>query len=232
VDENRFRRLFKDAIGEAPVPPDLSAGARRALERPVRRTSRTPEFLAAVAAVVLIAATLVFNLVSHRAHPPATAPGSSSVTTPTAIPTAAPLQACTADRLSMAAGRSQGAAGHLFQELNLTNTSAAPCSIDGYPGAQLLSSGGAPVPTRVVDRGGMLANTPPPSSFVLLPGQRAAFQVSWGDVPVGGEACQPASAIEVGPPGEAPNPALELKGLSITICNSGELDATGLAPSA
>jgi len=231
VDENRFRRLFKDAIGEAPVPPDLSAGARRALGRPARPSSRTPELLAAVAAVVLIAGTLVFNLVSHRARPPATAPGSPAVTTPTASPTTAPLHACTADRLSMAAGQSQGAAGHLFQQLILTNTSPGPCSIDGYPDAQLLSSGVAPVPIRVVDRGGMLANTAPPTGFVLLPGRRAVFQVSWGDVPVGGESCQAASAIEVGPPGQAPSPALELKGLSITVCNSGELDTTGLAPS-
>ena len=70
-----------------------------------------------------------------------------------------------------------------------------------------------------------------PVMFLLAPQQKAGFQVSWGTVNVNGETCRNASGIQFGPPGEAASPALTASNLSIMICNSGELDVSGLAPS-
>jgi hypothetical protein len=230
MDERTFQRLFQQAIGEAPVPPDLNVTARRALRRPARRgPSRLMEVLAAVASILLVGAIVGYNLLSHhRSTGSGTAPGSTTITTPTAIPTTV-MPACTAGRLSLAAAGSEGAAGHLFLNLTLANSSAAPCTVSGFPTAQLFAPDGAAVPTRVVDRGGMLSNTPQPATFVLLPAQKATFQVSWGDVPVQDQPCAQASSLEIGPPGEAPSPALRLSNLSIAICNAGELDVSALS---
>ena len=80
MDERRFRALFHSAIGEAPNPPDLQAMARRALSRPIeRRASTLLEVLAAVAAMLIVAAIVGYNLVSHHLSTPAVQP--SPVTT-------------------------------------------------------------------------------------------------------------------------------------------------------
>jgi hypothetical protein len=231
MDERRFRKLFQEALGEAPTPPDLAVTARRTLARPARRGSvRLLEALAAVAAILLVGAIVGFTLMSHRRPTgPAPAPASTVAASPTATATDTPERACAAGQLALAADGTQGAAGHLFLRLTLTNTSAAPCTLDGFATAQLRASDQTPVPTRVVDRGGQLSNTPAPAKFTLLPAGKSTFQVSWGDVPVGDETCRSASELEIGPPGEAPSPNLRLNNLSITICNAGELDASAVS---
>jgi hypothetical protein len=234
MDERRFRGLFHDTVGEAPIPPDLQATARRALRRPVERTpSRLVRALAAMASILLVAAIIGYNLVSHYRPTPAgrsagPSPAASSAPLPSPTPSSTVVQACTANQLTLTPGGTQGAAGHMFAGIKLTNSSALPCTIFGFPTAQLLASDQTQVPTRVVDRGGQLSNTPAPAGFLLSPAHSAEFQVSWGDVPVGNETCRSASTIEIGPPGQAPSATLALTHLSITICNSGELDASAL----
>jgi hypothetical protein len=66
MNERQFRAVFHSAIGEAPMPPDLSARARLALGRPIEdHPSRVLQVLAAAAAVLLIAGIVGFNLLSH-----------------------------------------------------------------------------------------------------------------------------------------------------------------------
>ena len=232
MNERRFRTLFHQAIGEAATPPDLLAASRRALARPPRSNPWRPVEALAVVASILLAATIIgYGLVSHhRTGQPGAAPGPSAAATPAVAPTPTPSpaapQACTADELTLTPGGTQGAAGHMFVSATLTNSGGVACTLLGFPSAQFLSGDGAPIPTRVVGQGGQLSNTPAPALVLLAPGKGAGFQVSWGDVPVGDGPCASAASIQLGPPGQAPSPRLALTNLRITVCKSGELDAS------
>ena len=236
MDESSFRRLFRAAVGEAPVPPDLRFTAARALGRPAtHRFSPWLTGLGAAAALLVVAAVAGYALLAH-AGPGGTAPaGPGPATSPTATPTPAPSPtpagpvACAAGTLSASLAGSQGAAGHRFLAVRLANTGTSACTVDGYPSAQLVSGSGAPLSTRVVDGGGMLSNGAPPAPFTLAPGQAATFQLSWGDVPVNGESCPTAAAAQVGPPGSNPSPALQVP-IGAEVCNSGEVDVSAVAP--
>ena len=237
MNERSFRTLFHDVIGEATIPPDLQITSRRALSRPVRHSaSRLVEALAGVAAIVLFATIVGYTLLgNHRSNQPSLPPVPSAAATPSEAPTATPgptgPQPCTAAQLTLTPGGTQGAAGHIFASITLTNSSVVSCTISGFPSAQFLAADQTPVPTRVVNQGGQLSNTPTPAKFLLSPEQKAGFQLSWGDVPVGNETCRTARSIEIGPPGQAPSPSLTVTDLSITVCNSGELDASALVAS-
>jgi len=233
MNEREFQQLFRDTLGEAQVPPDLRFTARRALGRPVERSTTALKAAAAVATIVLVATIGGYALLGRHVSAPGPA---ASVPTPPVTATSAPAPSpsptgplsCQVTGLALAKGASQGAAGHLFQTLLLTSTGSSPCTMSGYPTAQLVSASQGSLPTRVVDGGGMLGNTPPPSLITLFPGQAASFQVSWGDVQAGAAACETAGGIEVGPPGEAPSPALAVSGLSMNVCNAGELDVSAV----
>jgi hypothetical protein len=135
---------------------------------------------------------------------------------------------CAVSALKLSVVGTDGAAGHIFANLALANSSSTQCILDGFPNAQLINASGANVTTRVVDRGGELASSPAPAKFVLAPTQRASFTVSWGDANVGTEICKSATTIDVGLPGSAPSAHLRVAGLNIQICNSGELDVSAL----
>jgi Protein of unknown function (DUF4232) len=157
---------------------------------------------------------------------PSVGPTPSAAPTPT--PSSAGVKVCTVSALKLSLVGTNGAAGHIFANLALTNVSSASCTLDGFPTAQLFNASGASVTTRVVDRGGELASSPAPGKFVLAPTQMAGFTASWGDANVGTEICKSATTIEVGLPGSAPSAHLRVTGLYIEICNSGELDVSAL----
>jgi hypothetical protein len=161
--------------------------------------------------------------------PPLAMPTPSSSPTPT--PSKTGLIACAASQLELSVVSTQGAAGHIFANLALANSSATPCTLDGFPNAQLFNASGNSVTTRVVDRGGELSSSPAPSEFVLAPTRRASFTASWGDVNVGTEICKSASTIEIGLPGSAVSVHLRVTRLYIQICNAGELDVSALSNS-
>ena len=76
--------------------------------------------------------------------PASTAPSSPSPST-AASPSAggAGAAACPTRSLSVKAGLSQGAAGSIYQVLDLSNISSATCTLYGFPGVSL--AGGSPV---------------------------------------------------------------------------------------
>ena len=76
--------------------------------------------------------------------PASTAPSSPSPST-AASPSAggAGSAACPTRSLSVKAGLSQGAAGSIYQVLDFSNISNAPCTLYGFPGVSL--AGGSPV---------------------------------------------------------------------------------------
>ena len=68
-------------------------------------------------------------------------PGSSSPGNPGAAATGTP--ACATRYLKATVGVAQGAAGSIYQVIDFTNISGAPCTLFGYPGVAL--AGGSPV---------------------------------------------------------------------------------------
>ncbi len=84
----------------------------------------------------------------------------------------------------------------------LRNTSTVTCVLGGYPGLQLLGTGGTALPTSVVRKGSYSFTAQRPTTVSLAPGQATSFEIGYSDVPVGGEtSCPTSSALEVTPPG-------------------------------
>ncbi len=87
--------------------------------------------------------------------PPTSAPSSPAASSPAASspaassaavsgsPSSATTTACPTKYLSAKAGLSQGTAGSIYQVIEFTNISNAPCTLFGYPGVSLAS--GTPV---------------------------------------------------------------------------------------
>jgi Protein of unknown function (DUF4232) len=124
---------------------------------------------------------------------------------------AAPAQAarwprCTPNQLTATVTELGVAAGNAGVEVVLRNTSTESCSLKGYPGLQLLGTGGAALPTTV-DRGpAYVFGTVAPHLVGLAPGQPASFDVGYGDNPVGNppppyqQACRAATQLSIIPP--------------------------------
>jgi hypothetical protein len=126
----------------------------------------------------------------------------------------------------------------MFLTFRLANTGAAPCTIRGFVGMQMLDAAGVALPTRVVRNGGFFANQPPPSGFILRPAgwgapatTAATLQVAYSNVPRPGEtACQEAYQLLVTPPDEFDHLAVAVQGWTLAPCNHGELDVTPMRP--
>lgn len=146
-------------------------------------------------------------------HGPTTTTDANSAAVPT----------CLASQLSIEPHQGGGAAGTISLTVSMRNTSATACTLQGYPGMQLLNSQGATVPTNVV-RGSFTGNAPaaasqPPSLITLAPGFSATFWLQYEDVPVGNETTCPASSkAQITPPNDT---APALVPLNISPCNGG-----------
>ena len=87
-----------------------------------------------------------------------TTPAPSNASVPTSVPTSPPVSApttpsggtggvaagarpCTTAGLHVGTGSTQGAAGTSFTRIVFTNTSGSACTLAGFPGASLVSSG-------------------------------------------------------------------------------------------
>jgi hypothetical protein len=188
----------------------------------VTEVLRSP-FLVNMRAAVL---ALTVILAACSAPTPQAQSSVQPTTTPSATPSQIGVNPCATSQLSLSLVDTQGALGHVFAHLALTNSSSSPCTIDGYPNAQLFNASGQSMSTRVADGGGQLSGLPGPSKFVLASNQKAGFTASWGTVNVGGETCKSATTIEIGLPGSSPTAHLRITGLYTDICNSGELDVS------
>jgi hypothetical protein len=121
----------------------------------------------------------------------------------------------------------QPGAGQRYAELVLTNTSGVTCRVYGYPGMQLVTAGGAHVPTAV-------ERSPGHEELVTLaPGQQASAQLHWTIVPgtAEGSPCEPtASGLIVTPPDETT--ALHTSWPDGPVCQHGQIFATAFQPGA
>ncbi len=162
-------------------------------------------------------------------HPTTTTSGGAVTTTSnsggatTTTANSASVPTCLASQLSIEPHQGGAAAGTIVLSVSMRNASATACTLQGYPGMQLLGAQGTPIPTNVV-RGGFSGSVPAavsqaPSLVTLAPGFTASFWLQYEDVPVGGETSCPSSAkAQITPPNDT-SPALVA--LAISPCNGG-----------
>ena len=143
---------------------------------------------------------------------------SSAASSTTSVP---PGTACDAHVLIIAVAGSEGAAGTNEVTFSLRNTSGSACPLKGYPGAQLLSSTGAQLPTHVVPGGGYPFTNFAVEPVTLAPGQSAYFNAGYSDVPHAGESnCPTATQVAITPPGASDS---DLVTVQFQVCNMGTL---------
>lgn len=163
----------------------------------------------------MIAGTAAGGAIALAGCSAATGPAASQ---PQAAPVCSQVQASATPQ-----GAALGHAGVLF---TLKNTGQAGCRLDGYPGLQLIGSGGRHLPTTVVParHGAYLFAATAPREVTVQPGHAASFDLQYGNSPVGARAagpaagaCPPASSVWVNLPGGAGHPVV--RGLSIAPCD-------------
>ncbi len=160
----------------------------------------------------------------------AVAPGSSSAQ-PVSPPIQLPSAACATSQVSANYVSGEGAAGTLEATLQLVNTSATPCTLDGYVTVLLLDASSMPLPTNDVPGGGVAGNFAGPSTFVLVPGAASGFAIFWHDVPSGGEtSCPTAAAVQVTPPNTMSSELVAGIDGGIAPCEAGTVDVEALQP--
>ncbi|MHB1486541.1 MAG: DUF4232 domain-containing protein [Acidimicrobiales bacterium] len=152
----------------------------------------------------------------HRAATshPSTAPTTSSSTAPTtSSPAAATTTApgggasnrCHVSQLSVgldpthSGGAAAGSVGYTYV---LTNTSSSLCTLEAYPGLQMLNAANQPIPTHVSRGKGASTVPPEPVNLVsLAPGGKAWFALGFADQTGYGSAqCPRSTSLEVTPP--------------------------------
>ncbi|MHB8449805.1 MAG: DUF4232 domain-containing protein [Mycobacteriales bacterium] len=75
----------------------------------------------------------------------ASSPNSTTASPSSPTSSASGPTPCDASTLALSLGAAQGAAGTIYQSVLLTNTSTAPCTLEGYPGVSFLDSTGTQV---------------------------------------------------------------------------------------
>jgi len=117
---------------------------------------------------------------------------------------------CTTGDVRIADHGTGAGLGHVGVLFTVHNVSATGCRLLGYPGLRLLGSSGNSLPTSVHDAaaGTYLFPAVAPHRVALPPGGYAAFELEYGDNPVGSQAnepqetaCPSASQAEVTLPG-------------------------------
>lgn len=119
-----------------------------------------------------------------------------------AVTTASPTSAATTPRcatsdLAGAIIDEDAGAGQRHARLILTNTSGHACHTQGYIGGQLVSAGGANLPTTIVRD-----HSATPHRVTLKPGSAGEVRLHWTVISSGGQACAKARTLRVTPPDE------------------------------
>ncbi|MEV8145146.1 DUF4232 domain-containing protein [Specibacter sp. NPDC078709] len=115
---------------------------------------------------------------TSSASPSASSTASTTEATPSSAPSSAPVTPsgqtpvlCPAASLKGSLDDTGGgAAGHIYMTLSVTNTSAADCILDGYPGVSMVSAGSTEAIGAPADRDPAAPSNGP---ITLAPGQSA-----------------------------------------------------------
>jgi hypothetical protein len=140
-----------------------SAGASSSAPPPATATTAASSATATAAA-----SATASSAVSSRATVAASSPAASASASASASPTGpAP---CPTRYLSAKAGLAQGTAGSIYQVIDFTNISNAPCTLYGYPGVSL----GTGTPVTQVGAAASRSTGTAASLVTLGPGQTAS----------------------------------------------------------
>ncbi len=147
---------------------------------------------------------------------------SSSTSAPANSGTAAPaMKRCDSTVLKGQVDPTDAGAGNRYGKFVVTNSSTAPCTLNGYSGFQLENASGA-VPTKLERKA-----DPGPAALMLAPGGKASANLHWGVVPSGSEPvegpCQPepSKAAAIPPDETAP---LSLPWTLGPVCSGGRIE--------
>jgi Protein of unknown function (DUF4232) len=137
-------------------------------------------------------------------EPASTGPAAPAVpvaTTTPAPPAPAGPGTCQPTALKASLGLGQGAAGTFYRVIVLTNVSASPCTLYGYPGVSFVTGHGGSVIGAPASRNPLISDT----LITLEPGQAASALTGIADTGALPEAaCNPgpASLLQIYPPGD------------------------------
>ncbi|MEH1012409.1 DUF4232 domain-containing protein [Micromonospora sp. CPCC 206060] len=105
---------------------------------------------------------------------------------------AGPAATCRIGGLRLRLALTGGGMGNRYAGLEVSNTSSAPCAVQGFVDLTQYDRSGSPLPTRVVREG------PVPAPVTLGPGGSAWAVIAWTMIPGAGEgspaACEPLTA--------------------------------------
>lgn len=122
------------------------------------------------------------------------------------------------------------ATGHAGAQIVLHNVSATPCHLAGFPGVQMLSASGAPLPTTAHRGWSFLFPALRPHLVALTPSQTASFDLAYTDVPAGNltyqQACPAAATLVIIPPDDVTS----LRATARIVPCGGDLDVSPVVP--
>ncbi len=124
--------------------------------------------------------------------------GTSEITPSTPSPTGTPAVAlCTTSNSTASLGMPSGAAGHTIVPVVFTNTSSAPCTLEGYPTVEFVGDGNG---TQIGPAATQDASQAPVTLTTLAPGGGAGAVLTVTDA---GNVCTPVNVdgFRVIPPG-------------------------------
>jgi hypothetical protein len=151
----------------------------------------------------------------------AAANGTTTLPAPTSSTT---VPGCTGANYTLSILGTEGAAGTSEVTFGFRNTSSATCTLSGYPGVQLLGSGGADIATNTVEGGGESFTNFAPSTVAVAGGATAFFNMGYSDVTTGTEtSCPTATALQVTAPGTSS--PLHVSG-QFEVCNGGTVNVS------
>ncbi|MEV6244268.1 DUF4232 domain-containing protein [Lentzea sp. NPDC051838] len=150
---------------------------------------------------------------------PTTASSTPAANSGAAVPA---VKRCDSTALKGQVDPTDAGAGNRYGKFVVTNSSTAPCTLNGYSGFQLENAAGAAIPTKLERKA-----DPGPKALTLAPGTKASANLHWGVVPSGNEPvegpCQPepAKAIAIPPDETVP---LTMPWTFGPVCSGGRIE--------
>jgi hypothetical protein len=114
---------------------------------------------------------------------------------------AASMERCHRNQLRAQLGPGSGAAGSIRFSATFTNTSKSTCSLEGYPGMQMLNKAGTQIRTTV--HRGLSGTVTHVRTVSLAPGGAARFYMGFADATgYSGKKCPASTRVEVTAPND------------------------------
>jgi hypothetical protein len=130
----------------------------------------------------------------------------TQVPTVTQSPTTIAVTYCQTTHLSLGMQSQQNGASNFANVYSLENTSQQTCTLEGYPGVQLLNAGQQPLAIAVSQQtSAYLYNNQQPQLVTLAPATSAYFILEWNAGVNGSGNCPGAAFVVVTPPGNQAN---------------------------